>query len=173
MPVRDEVRLEVIDLDGLIGEDHAARLIWAYVERLDFSDFEAGVRSREGRPGMPQTAPQLLLALWLYAITDGVGSARAIERLCTLDPAYRWLCGGVGVNHHAISDFRSEQGERIERLLVQHVASLSAAGLIDLDEIAQDGVKVRAYAGAASFRRRKTLESELGDCQKFRVRAGG
>src|SRR5665213_654962 len=76
VPVRDEVRLEAVDLEALIGEDHAARLIWAYVERLDFSDFEAKVRSREGLPGMPQTSPRLLLALWLYATSDGVGSAR-------------------------------------------------------------------------------------------------
>lgn len=161
VPVRDEMRLEAVDLDALIGEAHAARLIWAYVERLDFSDFEAKVRSREGLPGMPQTSPRLLLALWLYATSDGVGSAREMERLCAYDPAYRWLCGGVTVNHHALSDFRSAEGARIERLLAQHVASLSAAGLIDLDEIAQDGVKVRARAGAASFRRRKTIENEL------------
>ena len=170
VPVRDEVRLEAVDLEALIGEGHAARLIWTYVERLDFSDFEAKVRAREGLPGMPQTSPRLLLALWLYATSDGVGSAREMERLCAYDPAYRWLCGGITVNHHALSDFRSAEGARIERLLAQHVASLSAAGLIDLDEIAQDGVKVRASAGAASFRRRKTIESELAKAQALLAR---
>jgi transposase len=170
VPVRNEVRLEAVDLEALIGEDHAARLIWAYVERLDFADFEAKVRSREGLPGMPQTSPRLLLALWLYATSDGVGSARDIERLCAHEPAYRWLCGGVTVNHHALSDFRSAEGARIETLLAQHVASLSAAGLIDLDEIAQDGVKVRASAGAASFRRRKTIESELAKAKALLAR---
>jgi transposase len=170
VPLRDEVRLEVVDLDALIGEDHAARLIWAYVERLDFSDFEAKVRSREGLPGMPQTMPHLLLALWLYAISDGVGSAREIERLCAYDPAYRWLCGGVTVNHHALSDFRSREGLRMDMLLAQHVASLSTAGLINLDEIAQDGVKVRANAGAASFRRRKTLANELAKAKALVAR---
>lgn len=170
VPVRDEVRLEAVDLEALIGEDHAARLIWTYVERLDFSDFEAKVRARAGLPGMPQTSPRLLLALWLYATSDGVGSAREMERLCAYDPAYRWLCGGITVNHHALSDFRSAEGARIERLLAQHVASLSAAGLIDLDEIAQDGVKVRASAGAASFRRRKTIESELAKAQALLAR---
>ena len=161
-PVRDEVRLEVVDLEALLGEEHPARLIWAYVERLDFSAFEARVKAREGGRGMPQTSPRLLLALWLYATSDGVGSAREIARLTGHDPAYRWLCGGVGVNHHALSDFRSgPEGGRVETLLVEHVASLLAAGLIDLDEIAQDGVRVRASAGAASFRRRPTLEEEL------------
>ena len=160
-PVRDEVRLEVVDLDALIGEDHPARLIWAYAERVDFSAFEAGVLAREGRPGMPRTSPRLLLALWLYAASDGVGSAREVARLCESAAAYRWLCGGVGVNHHALSDFRAAQGGRIDDLLAEHVASLSLAGLIDLDEVAQDGVRVRASAGSGSFRRRKTLEGEL------------
>jgi len=170
VPVRDEVRLEAVDLEALIGEDHAARLIWAYVERLDFTDFEAKVCAREGVPGMPRTSPRLLLALWLYATSDGVGSARELERLCAYAPAYRWLRGGVTVNHHALSDFRPAQGARTERLLARHVASLSAAGLIDLDEIAQDGVKVRANAGAASFRRRKTIENELAKAQALLAR---
>lgn len=170
VPERDVVRLEVVDLDGLIGVDHPARVIWTYAARVDFSDVEARVRSREGRAGMPQTSPHLLLALWLYATSDGVGSAREVARLCDSDPAYRWLCGGVGVNHHALSDFRTAEGGRIERLLAVHVASLSVAGLIDLDEIAQDGVKVRASAGAASFRRRKTLEAELGKAKDLLAR---
>jgi transposase len=170
VPERDVLRLEVMDLDGLIGADHSARLIWDYAARVDFSDFEARVRSREGRAGMPQTAPHLLLALWLYATSDGVGSAREVARLCGSDPAYRWLCGGVGVNHHALSDFRTAEGGRIETLLEAHVASLSVAGLIDLDEIAQDGVKVRASAGAASFRRRKTLQAELGKAKDLLAR---
>lgn len=161
MPNRNVLRFEVIDLERMVAADHPARVIWLYASRVDFSEFEAGVRSREGRPGMPQTAPQLLLALWLYATSDGVGSAREVERLCDHDPAYRWLCGGIGVNHHMLSDFRVAQGGRIDALLADHVASLSVAGLIDLDTVAQDGVKLRASAGAASFRRRKTLEVEL------------
>jgi len=160
-PVRDEVRLQVFDLDRLIDEDHPVRVIWAYAAKVDMSAFEAAVRAREGTTGMPQTSPYLLLALWLYATTDGIGSARALARACESVSAYRWLCGDVGVNHRILSEFRNDQGARIEQLLCEHVASLSAAGLINLDEVAQDGIRIRASAGAASFRRRKTLESEL------------
>lgn len=167
LPVRDDVRLQVFDLDGLIDEDHPVRVIWAYAAKVDMSEFEATVRSREGTVGMPQTSPHLLLALWLYATTDGIGSARALARACVNVSAYRWLCGEVGVNHRILSEFRSDQGGRIEELLCEHVASLSAAGLIDLDEVAQDGVRIRASAGAASFRRRKTLESELAKAQEL------
>ncbi len=161
LPVRDEVKLEVCDLDALIDAEHRARLIWAYALRVDFSDFLAGVKAREGEPGMARTSPHLLLALWLYATSRGIGSARELARACENEAAYRWLCGGVSVNHRLLSEFRGGEGERIGRLLTEHVASLSVAGLIDLDEIAQDGVKVRAAAGASSFRRRKTLEREL------------
>jgi len=160
-PVRDEVTLQVCALDTLIGDDHPARAIWAYASRVDLSDLEAAVKSREDAPGMPQTSLHLLLALWLYATTRGVGSARSLAQLCENEAAFRWLCGGVSVNHRLLSEFRSRQGERVERLLAAHVASLSVAGLINLDEIAQDGVRLRAHAGAGSFRRRKTLEKEL------------
>src|SRR5580658_9021834 len=166
-PVRDEVKLRAYDLDSLIDAEHPARVIWAYASKVDMTAFEAGVRSREGRPGMAQTSPHLLLALWLYATTDGIGSARALARVCESTSAYRWLCGEVGVNHRILSEFRSDQGGRIEQLLCDHVASLSTAGLIDLDEVAQDGVRIRANAGAASFRRRKTLKAELAKARRL------
>jgi transposase len=160
-PVRNEPSFQVCDLDSLISDDHPARIIWAYAARVDLSDLDSAVKSREGEPGMPQTSLHLLLGLWLYATTRGVGSARALAGLCESEAAFRWLCGGVSVNHRLLSDFRTQQGDRIGRLLAEHVASLSFAGLIDLQEIAQDGVRVRAHAGGGSFRRRKTLESEL------------
>lgn len=164
-PVRDEVTFQVCDLDGLLDEAHPARLIWAYASQVDLSDLEAAVKSREGVAGMPQTSPHLLLALWLYATTRGVGSARELARLCESEAAFRWLCGGVSLNHRLLSEFRAREGDRVGRLLAEHVASLSRAGLIDLDEIAQDGVRVRANAGSKSFRRRKTLEEELAKAE--------
>ena len=80
------------------------------------------------------------------------------------------MCGGVSVNHRMLSQFRAQEGERANRLLAQHVASLSQARLIDLDEIAQDGVRVRANAGAKWFRRRKTLEEELAKAEALLAR---
>lgn len=160
-PVRDEATFQVCDLDSLLDETHPARLIWAYASKVDLSDLEARIKAREGMPGMPRTSLHLLLALWLYATTRGIGSGRVLARMCETEAAFRWLCGGVSVNHRMLSEFRAEQGDRVGRLLEQHVASLSHAKLIHLDEIAQDGVRVRANAGAASFRRRKTLEEEL------------
>lgn len=161
VPVRDQVELRSMDIDSLIGEDHAARLIWAYVEQVDLRELEDAIQAREGRPGHPAIAPRLLLALWLYATSDGVGSARALARLCESHDAYRWLIGGVSVNYHTLADFRVDQGELLDQLLAENVATLAACGLIDLSKLAQDGVRIRASAGATSYRRRARLEEHL------------
>jgi len=150
-------------LDSLIGADHPARLIWAYVLRLDLRELEDGIKAREGVPGHPAITPRLLLALWLYATSEGVVSARLLARLCERDDAYRWLCGGVGVNHRTLGEFRVDHGDLLNRLLARSVTALAAEGLIDLDMLAQDGVRVRASAGASSFRRRRRLEERVAD----------
>jgi transposase len=165
-PMRDQVELRSMDIDSLIGEDHAARLIWAYVEQLDLRELEDAIKAREGTPGHPAITPRLLLALWLYATSDGVGSARALARLCESHDAYRWLAGGVSVNYHTLSDFRVGHGELLDRLLTENVAVLAGCGLIDLDKLSQDGVRVRASAGATSYRRRATLEDHLARAQE-------
>ena len=160
-PQRDQMELRSMDINSLIGEEHPARAIWDYAEAVDLSELEDAIKAREGTPGHPAITPRLLLAVWLYATSDGVGSARALARLCESHDAYRWLIGGVSVNHHTLSDFRVNNGKLLDRLLTENVATLAACDLIDLDKLAQDGVRVRASAGAASFRRRKTLEEHL------------
>jgi transposase len=164
-PNRDQIELRAVDIESLIGEDHPVRVIWAYVERLDLSELEDRVKARDNRPGHPATSPRLLLALWLYATSDGVGSARALERLCDSHDVYRWLCGGVSVNYHTLADFRVGCADLLDRLLIEHLAALAKTGLVDLDALAQDGVKVRANAGHASFRRAATLEGHLATAQ--------
>jgi transposase len=165
-PIRDQIELRAVDLDGLIGPEHAARVIWDYVEGLDLEALEQSVRAREHTSGQAPASPQLLLALWLYATSEGIGSARALARLCESHDAYRWLCGGVSVNYHGLADFRTADPDLLDRLLTENVATLSAAGVINLDEVVQDGVRVRASAGAASFRRKKTLHKELKKAQR-------
>ena len=98
-PKRDQIELRAVDIESLIGQDHPARVIWTYVEGLDLSELEQRIKARADRPGHPATSPRLLLALWLVATSDGAGSARALERLCEHHDVYRWLCGGVSVNH--------------------------------------------------------------------------
>ena len=164
-PVRDQIELRAVDLDSLIGQDDPARVVWAYVEPLDLSELEDRIKAREHTPGHPPASPRLMLALWLFAASQGVGSARALARLCESHDAYRWLCGGVSVNYHTLADFRVGCADLLDRLLTEHLAALAKAGLIDLDTLAQDGVRIRASAGAASFRREATLDRHLAMAQ--------
>ena len=158
---RTQVCLRPIDLESLLPEDHRARIVWAYVEGLDLTPLYERIQAVEGEAGRPATDPKILLALWLYATLEAVGAARALDRLCTTHVAYQWLCGSVPMNYHTLADFRTAHGAFLDTLLTQGVAALLAQGLVTLERVAQDGVKVRASAGAASFRRRPTLEGCL------------
>jgi transposase len=166
LPNREQVELRAVDLEGLLPMDHPARAVWAFVESLDVSSLYAQVQAVEGRAGRPATDPRIYLALWLYATVEGVGSARAIERLTEEHDAYRWICGGVSVNHHSLSDFRVEQLEFLDGLLTHSVAVLMSQGLVQLQRVAQDGMRVRASAGAASFRRAPRLRECLKEARK-------
>jgi transposase len=161
MPNRHQLELRSVDLDATLPEDHRARLVWAYVERLELGKLYQQIKAVQGRAGRTPIAPEILLSLWLFATLEGVGSARALSRLCEEHDAYRWLCGGVCVNHHTLSDFRIGQGEVLDELLTLSVANLLGVGAVKLERVAQDGMRVRACAGGGSFRRRQTLETQL------------
>ena len=150
-------------LEDLLDSDHQARLVWEFVGGLDLSPLYRQIRSREGGPGRPATDPRILTALWLYATLEGVGSARALDYLCTHHHAFRWLCGGVSVNYHTLADFRVLPVTFLDGVLTHSVAVLREQDLVDLNRVAQDGMRVRASAGAASFRRRCTLEECLAE----------
>ena len=164
-PNREQVELRPVDLESLLPADHRARMVWEFVEGLDRAPLYAEIKAVEGHAGRPAIDPAILLALWLYATVEGVGSARAIARLCEEHDAYRWLCGGVSVNHHTLADFRVQPVEYLDRVLTTSVATLRAEGLVTLTRVAQDGVRVRASAGAASFRRRPRLEAFLAEAE--------
>jgi transposase len=159
MANRAQVELTPTDLESLLPPGHAARLVWRFVEGLDLQAFYATIRAREGRAGRPAIDPRILVALWLYATIDGVGSAREVDRLCYAHDAYRWLRGGVSVNYHTLSDFRVAHQAAVDELLTQSVAVLVHQRVVTLTRVAQDGTKVRASAGVRSFRRRPTLET--------------
>jgi transposase len=164
-PQRDQVELRIVDLDSLLPLDHPARAVWAYVEQLDLSPLLDAIKAREGAPGHPPAHPQVPMALWLYATIDAVGSARALARLCETHVAYQWICGGVSMNYHTLSDFRTAQVTLLDRVLAQGVTGLVSEGLVGLERLAQDGVRVRAAAGAGSYRRRPRLEKLLQDAK--------
>jgi transposase len=154
---RRQVEWQMACLDELLPEDHRARQVWAYVESLDLSGLYDAIASNEGEAGRPAIDPAILMTLWLYATLESVGSARQLERLCARDVSYRWILGGVKVGHKTLSDFRVEAGPVLDELLSQSIAGLVSAKVVDVDCVAVDGVRLRASAGAGSFRRKKRL----------------
>src|SRR5688572_29120573 len=156
--VRDQIELVPQSLEDRVAVDHPARAIWALLERLDVSGFYRQVRAVVDGPGRPASDPRVLLGLWMLATVEGIGSARRLARLSEEHDAFRWLRGGVPVNYHLLSDFRVAHQTELNALLTQTIALLMSEELVTLQRVAQDGVRVRAAAGAGSFRRRATLE---------------
>ncbi len=163
--VRDQICFRATSLDELIPQEHPVRIIWDYTLKADLSSLYQKIKSIRGHAGRPPIDPRIVFALWLYATTRGVGSARLLDELCHEKIDYQWICGDVGVNYHTLADFRRDHTELLDTLLTEGVAVLMAEGLVDLQRVAQDGIRVRASAGAASFRRKPTLEEALAEAQ--------
>ena len=157
-PNRAQVEMQFLSLDQLLPPDHRARIVWAFVQSLDLEPLYENIEVTDRTAGRSAIAPEILVALWLLATLDGIGGARELDRRCKTDIPYLWILGGVSVNYHTLSDFRVDHGEFLEQVLVDTVASLIDRGLVPLETIAQDGMRVRASAGSSSFRRKPSLQ---------------
>lgn len=162
---RDSVIPIPARLEDLLPADHLARWVWDVVGQLDLSAFYAGIEVVQDCAGRPATDPLILVTLWVYALLQGVMEARGLARLCVEHLAYIWLCGGVSMNYHTLSDFRVKHEATLDALLTQIVHYLDEGGLVGWEAQAQDGMRVRASAGAASFHRQPTLEKALVEAQ--------
>jgi transposase len=166
---RTQVRVLMVDPDGLVPDDDPVRAVWSFVERLDLSAFYDPIKAFEGSPGRPPIDPKILMALWIQATLDGIGSAREVARMCEMHARYQWICGGVTPGYHRLSDFRSNSEQELDKLLTDTVAVMMHKNLVDLKRVAQDGMKVRASAGTGSFRSGKRL-CELREIAEEQVR---
>lgn len=163
---RNQVMLLPTNLEDLLPEDHIARGMWTLVGKLDLSRFLAAIETRENEAGRPAIDPRILVTLWLYATSEGVGSARELARLCTSHDAYRWICGGVAVCPHTLSDFRVGHKDALDDVMTQILGLLIRHGGIELKRVAQDGTRIRASAGTSSFRRKKSLDACLEEARR-------
>lgn len=164
---RRQIEFRACSWNDLLADDHDARIVWNFVEGLDLSSLLEQIQSVAGEAGRPAIDPRILTALWLYATLRGVGSARELDRRSGKqgEIPFQWICGGVSVNHHTLSDFRTQHVEILDRVLTDSTAALLEQELVDMDRVAQDGMRVRASAGAASFRRKPTLAECLADAE--------
>lgn len=158
---RNQIEFKVESIDDLIPQNHRAREVWNYVCELDFSFLCEDVRVTDGGKGPGTLDPKIAMTLWLFAILNGIVSAREIDRLCKEHHAYIWICGGVSVNYHSLSDFRTQDVTKFTKMLHESIAIMWKTGIFDPDEIAQDGTRVKANAGASSLKREQSLEEHL------------
>jgi len=163
---RSQMRWEVVDLESLIAEDHPARLIWELSGRFDLSRFEQAQKSQKGQAGRPCWPARLLVSVWVYSYTLGVASARAIERMMSHEPGFRWLAGEETINHHTLADFRVGHKEGLESVFAQFLSLLEVAGMVDLKTLLHDGTKVKAVAGRSSLHRRQSVEKRVKQARR-------
>lgn len=163
---REQLCWRPIDIERLIGAEHPARAVWEFIGQLDLSAYQEDARAVDGKAGRPGWEPRLLVSLWVYAYSKGVGSGRGIEELCEWEPAYQWLTGSRVVNAHTLSDFRVKHDKALQGLFVQVLGLLSADGLITLERVMQDGTKIRAKAASDSFRRQERVEQALKEAKE-------
>lgn len=166
VPERRQITMVVQCPDDLVPAQHPVRMVMALVERLDLSRFAEPIKAREGVAGRDATDPRLLVGLWLYGCIRGIGSARELARRCEESAAFRWLCGGVSVNHRLLSDFRGDHGAALDELFTQVIASLVDKEVVSVSRVSQDGVRVRVSAGAGSFRREERLQKLLAESKQ-------
>jgi transposase len=158
---RRQMSWRAVDVERLIAEEHPARAIWELVGRLDLSAFYLAIASSAEEGGRPAIDPQLLISLWVYAYSQGIGSAREVARRCEFDPAFQWLTGLEEVNYHTLADFRVEKQRELDELFTQVLAALSKEGLITLEQVMQDGTKIKALASGRSYHREGTIREHL------------
>src|ERR1700733_3571121 len=165
-PERNQLSLLPHCIDDLVASHHRVRTVMAVVEKLDVSGFCAPIRAREGRAGRNATDPHLLVGLWLYGCVRGIGSARELARRCEESLPFRWLCGGVSVNHRLLGDFRIDHADALDALFTQVLVTLVDKKLVRVSRISQDGVRIRVSAGSNSFRREERLELLLAQARQ-------
>ena len=169
---RNQLLLRAVDVEKLVGEEHAVRAIWELVGQLDLSRYYSEIGALEGQAGRPVWDPRVLISLWIYAYKDSVSSAREIARLCEFDPAYQWLTGMEVVNYHTLADFRIDHEQALNGLFIEVLGVLSHQGLVTLKRVMHDGTKIKACASDKSFRRKQTLETHLKEAEE-QVKAMG
>ena len=158
---RSQLRMVTLDVDSLIGPDHKARAIWDLSGTIDLTSFCTNIRSQMGQPGRQHNDPRLLISLWLYAYSEGISSAREVSREMEHEPGLRWLASLEVVNHTTLSDFRKDHREGLDEVFTQLLAVMEGAGLVNLEQVMQDGTKIQAQASGNSFRREKTVRERL------------
>lgn len=164
---RSKLVLTAIALDDMLAADHKARAIVALLDRVDTRAFYSGIRTLEGKAGRSMRDPKTMIAVIVYAYSEGMGSMREVSALTEHDPALMWITGLDPICHTELSEFRREQKAGLDELFASLLTVLDQAKVIDLDQVALDGTRIRTFAGIDTFRRGKTIETKLEQAREL------
>lgn len=164
---RSKLVLTAIALEDVLPANHKARAIVALIERVDTQAFYTGIRTLEGKAGRSMRDPKTMIAVILYAYSEGVGSMREVSALTEHDPALMWITGLDVICHTELSEFRREQKAGLDELFANLLTVLDQAEVINLDQVTVDGTRIRTVAGADTFRRSKTIERKLEQAREL------
>lgn len=144
----------------LLDGAHPAREIQRFVAGLDLSSVEAEYSSL-GRHGHD---PRCVLAVWLYASQIGLHHATKVARACATDVAMLFLSGGHPIAAGTLKRFRQKRRDLLQALLTETVRLAHADGLIVVEELATDSMRLRAHASpveAGTVKRSRARVAEL------------
>jgi len=166
---RNQLLLRPVDVERLVPDDHEVRAIWEFTGRIDLTPYYQDIAAVEGKAGSTAFDPRLLISIWIYAYSKGIGSAREISRRIEYEPPYQWLTGMEPVSYHTLSDFRIANTQSLAQMFANILGILSAEGLITLERVMHDGTKVKACAGDDTFRSEGRIRAHL-EAAKDQVR---
>jgi len=156
---REQAFLMPPDVRDWLPEGHLAWFVLDAVAAIDLAVFYGAYRE-DGR-SRPAYEPSMMVALVLYAYCCGTRSARAIERACEVDVAYRVIAAHTKPDHATIARF-VERHERALAGLFGAVLGLCAqAGLAKVGIVAIDGTKVQANASRDATREYEQIAREI------------
>lgn len=156
---REQSMLLPPDLRDWLPDGHLAWFVLEVVEELDQRAFLADYR-QDGW-GRAAFDPSMMLALVLYAYAIGERTARAIERRCHEDIAFRVIAVNQVPDHATIARVRVRHERSLGDLFGQVLGLCAQAGLVSVGVIALDGTKIKANAAKSANRSYEQIAREI------------
>jgi transposase len=158
----DQVWLLPPSVHDFVPAGHPAHLVRELVRHeLDLS---AILAEYDEARGQPPYHPAMMVALLLYAFTQGLYASRRIARACQERLDVMAVTGMQQPDFRTISDFRKRHLKTLAALFVQVLQLCRQAGLVSLGHVALDGTKLAANASkhkAMSYGRMHRAEAAL------------
>ena len=135
----DRNQMMMTTWNSMVEPDSTARLIDAFVDSLNLSDYGIKEIAAEGRPPYD---PKSLLKLYIYGSDNGIKSSRKLAKSCRVNVEVKWMLGGVEPDFRTISDFRKENIDSLKKIF--HEFNRRISGAVEWGFTSIDGSKFSA-----------------------------